>query len=138
MRVKKAIGGIALLGLLAGCAPEVGGRASFPVLSRSPLPAYSERVATIDEKRCTHVVLFFVAWGDDANHEALISDILTEHKGDAITDAELTYFSIPALFYYQNCARVRGTVVRRAGGAAPTAPSGPPPVIPAAPPGGAP
>jgi len=122
-----------MLGLMAsGCAPEIGGRASFPILSRQPLPGYTERVATVDEKRCTHVVLFFVAWGDDPSHEALITDVLKQHNGDAITDAELTFFAIPAFFYNQSCARVRGTVVRRAGGAAPPA-NGPPPVVPLAP-----
>ncbi|HVH46301.1 MAG TPA: hypothetical protein VM925_28365 [Labilithrix sp.] len=107
-----------------GCAPEIGGRASFPVLSKATLPNYWEPVATVDEKRCTHVVLFFWGWGEDSNHEALVTDILSKHKGDAIADAELTFFSIPALVYHQNCARVTGTVVRRT--AAGTAPASAP------------
>ncbi len=102
---------------LAGCAPEIGGRASFPVLAKGSLSGF-ERVAEVDEKRCTHVVLFFFGWGDDSNHEALVTDLLEQHKGDAIENAELTFFSIPALVYNQSCARVRGTVVRRAGGGA--------------------
>jgi hypothetical protein len=105
-----------------GCAPEIGGRASFPVLSRATLPNYYEPVTTIDEKRCTHVILFLVAWGEDPNHEALVSDLLSQYKGDAIADAELTFFSIPALVYTQSCARVRGTIVRRT---APNASIGP-------------
>ncbi|MBX3230910.1 MAG: hypothetical protein KIT84_36235 [Labilithrix sp.] len=100
---------------LGACSPHVGGLASFPVLSKAPLAGY-EKVADVDEKRCSHVVLF-VGWGDDANHEALVTDLLQQHKGDAIANAELTFFSIPALVYNQRCARVRGTVVRRAGGA---------------------
>ena len=108
----------------AGCAPEIGGRASFPVLSRTTLPNYYEPIATVDEKRCSHVLLFFVGWGEDENHEALVTDILSRHKGDAIADAELTFFSIPAVFYNQSCARVTGTVVRRSAGAAvPVAPA---------------
>lgn len=128
----------ALLGL-TGCAPELGGRASFPLVGKGQLAGY-ERVAHIDEKRCTHVVLFFVAWGDDANHEALVTDVLAKYKGDAIQDANLTFFSIPAVFYTKQCARVTGTVVRRAGGAPPTqpgAPPSPPPVAPATPAPGA-
>ena len=120
-----------------GCAPAIGGRASFPILSKAPLPGYAP-VTTIDEKRCSHVVLFFAGWGEDSNHEALITDVLQKHKGDAIVDAELTFFSIPAFFYNQSCARVKGTVVRRVAGEAPAAPvqgapPGPPPVQPAQP-----
>lgn len=96
-----------------GCAPEIGGRASFPILSEGSLPPTFEPVTKVDEKRCGHQVLFFWAWGDDPNHEALVTDILTKHKGDAIANAELTYFTIPAVLYNQGCARVRGTVVRR-------------------------
>ena len=110
---------------ISGCAPEIGGRASFPVLSRTTLPNYYEPITTVDEKRCTHVVLFLVGWGQDANHEALVTDILAKHKGDAIADAELTFFSIPALFYNQSCARVTGTVVRRSGAPESTAPAAP-------------
>lgn len=100
---------------LAGCAPEIGGRASFPVLSKTTLPNYYQPIAQVDEKRCSHVVMFLVAWGKDSNHEALVTDILAKHNGDAIIDADLTFFSIPALFYNQQCARIRGTVVRRTG-----------------------
>jgi hypothetical protein len=110
-----------------GCAPAIGGSASFPVLSRTTLPNYFEPVATVDEKRCSHVVLFLFAWGDESNHEALVTDILTKHKGDAIADAELTFFSIPAIVYHQQCARVQGTVVRRTGAASP--PAGRPPSV---------
>jgi hypothetical protein len=119
-----------------GCAPEIGGRASFPVVSRKSLQGF-ERVATVDEMRCTHFVFIFAAWGDDPNHEALISDILSTHKGDAIADADLTFFSIPALLYNQQCARVQGTVVRRARGDAPPPPAPAPaqPVLPAQPAG---
>jgi hypothetical protein len=143
-RTARALGAT-VLGVLAcvaaagvtGCAPAIGGRASFPILSKAPLPGYAP-VTTIDEKRCSHVVLFFAGWGEDSNHEALITDVLEKHKGDAIVDADLTFFSIPAFFYNQNCARVRGTVVRRVAEApapagAPAAPVGPPPVQPAQP-----
>lgn len=137
MRARLWLGRLALVApsLLLGCAPQIGGHASFPVLSKSSLPGY-ERVTQVDEKRCSHVILFFAGWGDDANHEALVTDLLQRHQGDAIADAELTYFSIPAFFYNQSCARVRGTVVRRVGGAAPPpagAPAAPPPVLPAQP-----
>lgn len=112
----RTLQGLFVLALLAlgGCSPHVGGLASFPVLSRAPLSGY-EKVAVVDEKRCSHIVLFFVGWGEDSNHEALVTDLLTQHEGDAIADAELTFFSIPAFFYNQSCARVRGTVVRKVG-----------------------
>lgn len=105
----------------AGCAPHVGGNASFPVLAKGKLPGY-EPVAQVDEKRCSHVVLF-IAWGEDQNHEALVTDLLERHKGDAIVDAELTYWQIPAFVYHQLCARVKGTVVRRSGGPVASAPT---------------
>jgi hypothetical protein len=117
----------ALLG--GGCAPSLGGDASFPIVSRTTLPGYYEPITTVDEKRCTHAVPL-VAWGDDANHEALVTDILSQHKGDAIIDAKLTFFQVPALVYHQYCARVTGTVVRRSEGAGA---SGPPPVKAATP-----
>src|SRR5688500_15982732 len=71
-----ALGALTLAALLGatGCAPELGGRASFPVLSRATLPGYFEPIAAVDEKRCTHNVLFLVTWGDDTNHEALVTD----------------------------------------------------------------
>jgi hypothetical protein len=130
LAVAFALGGL-------GCAPEIGGRASFPLVSRTTLPNYYEPIATVDEKRCSHIAMFFFGWGDDSNHEALVTDILQTHKGDALIDAELTYFDIPAFFYYQSCARVQGTVVRRSAGPAtspqPGAPASPPPVTPAQP-----
>jgi hypothetical protein len=123
-----------LAGVSTACAPEIGGKASFPLLSRAqPLAGY-ENVTTIDEKRCTHVILGLVAWGDDANHEALITDLLSKHKGDAIAYADLTFFSIPALFYNQNCARVTGTIVRRSGGGGAAAAGGRPATEPSPPP----
>jgi hypothetical protein len=103
-----------LFGLAAGgCAPAIGGRASFPLMSRATVSGYDQPVATVDEKRCSHIVLFLFAWGEDPNHEALVTDVLAKYKGDAITDAELTFYSIPAVVYTQQCARVTGTVVRR-------------------------
>jgi hypothetical protein len=109
--------GLCLLGPLSACAPEIGGRASFPLLSRAPLPGYTP-VSQVDEKRCTHIVLFLVGWGSDPNHEALVTEVLAKYSGDAIVDANLIFFSIPAIFYNQQCARVTGTVVRRAGSGA--------------------
>jgi hypothetical protein len=100
---------------LAGCAPEIGGRASFPVLSKGTLGSYWEPIAQVNEKRCSHAILFIAGWGKDSNHEALVTDILAKHKGDAIIDADMTFFSVPAVFYNQQCARIRGTVVRRSG-----------------------
>ena len=128
-----AVGFAGICSLLAtsGCAPEIGGRASFPVLSRTTLPSYYEPITTVDEKRCSHVLLFFFGWGEDSNHEALVTDILAKHKGDAIIDADLTFFAIPALVYNQNCARVSGTVVRRTGAAAPATPASAPAPKPA-------
>jgi hypothetical protein len=111
-----SLGWMALCGaalLSTGCSPEIGGRSSFPILSQGTLPPSYEAVTKVDEKRCAHQVLFLVGWGDDPNHEALVTDILTKHKGDAIANAELTFFTIPAFFYNQGCARVKGTVVRR-------------------------
>jgi hypothetical protein len=96
-----------------GCAPGLGGRASFPVVSRANAPNGFEKVAPVDEMRCSYNVLLFWSWGDDANHEALVTDILEKHQGDAIADAELTFFYIPAVLYNQSCATVKGTVVRR-------------------------
>lgn len=115
----------ALAASLLGCAPEIGGRASFPLLSKAALPAPYEPVAEVDEKRCTHVVLFFWGWGEDANHEAVVTDILQKHRGDAIVNADMTFFAIPAFFYNKSCARVRGTVVRRAAAPAAPAPASP-------------
>jgi hypothetical protein len=109
---------VSLVGVL-GCAPGIGGRASFPVVSKAKIPDGFERVAQVDEKRCTHVVLFFWAWGEDSNHEALVTDLLEKYKGDAIADAELTFFYIPAILYHQSCAEVKGTVVRRSSSSAP-------------------
>jgi hypothetical protein len=130
LAVAFALGGL-------GCAPEIGGRASFPLVSRTTLPNYFEPVVTVDEKRCTHIAMFFFAWGEDANHEALVTDILQAHEGDALIDAELTFFDVPAVVYNQSCARVQGTVVRRSAGPAaspqPGAPASPPPVTPAQP-----
>jgi len=126
-----AIGGVFCLLSSSGCAPEIGGRASFPVLSRATLPNYYEPVTTVDEKRCSHVLLFLFGWGEDSNHEALVTDILSTHKGDAIADANLTFFAIPALFYNQSCARVTGTVVRRTGASTPVTPASVPAATPA-------
>lgn len=117
-------GGFAAIALLlgaglSGCAPAIGGQASFPVLSRGTLPAGFERVVAVDEERCAHAVLFFWVWGEDANHEALVTDILEQNGGDAIAEAELTYSSIPAVVYYELCARVKGTVVKRRPGGSP-------------------
>lgn len=125
------LGALALAGALAGCAPEIGGRASFPILSKGALPGGYETVARVDEKRCTHVVLFIFGWGNDANHEALVTDILQEHKGDAIANADLTFHAIPAVFYNRQCARVRGDVIRRT--AAAGLPPAPAPAAPEAP-----
>jgi len=112
---------LALLLGASACAPGMGGRASFPVVSRAKIPSGFEKVAEVDEERCSHVVLFFWAWGDDENHEALVTDILEANKGDAIVDAELTFTYIPAILYNQSCARVKGTVVRRSGATPETA-----------------
>lgn len=98
----------------------MGGRASFPVVSKAKIPNGFEKVAEVDEERCSHSVLLFWAWGDDENHEALVTDILEAHHGDAIVDAELTFTFIPAILYNQSCARVKGTVVRRSSGSTPS------------------
>jgi hypothetical protein len=102
-----------------GCAPGLGGQASFPVVSRAGAPNGLEKVTQVDEMRCSYNVLLFWSWGDDANHEALVTDILEQHQGDAIADAELTFFYVPAVLYNQSCATVKGTVVRRPGASAP-------------------
>jgi hypothetical protein len=108
---------LALLGV-SGCAPGIGGRASFPVLSTAKIPPNFEKVADVEETRCTHIVLFFWAWGEDENHEALVTEALEKHKGDALVDAELTFTNIPAIVYNQTCAVLKGTVVRRSSGSA--------------------
>jgi hypothetical protein len=97
----------------ASCAPGLGGHSSFPIVSQGKLPGGFERVAEVDEQRCSYNVLFLFGWGDDANHEALVTDILEKNHGDAIVDAELTFFYVPAILYNQMCAVVKGTVVRR-------------------------
>jgi hypothetical protein len=111
---------LALLGV-SGCAPGIGGRASFPVLSTAKVPPNFEKVADVEEQRCTHMVLFFWAWGEDENHEALVTEVLEKHKGDALINAELTFTQIPAILYNQTCAVLKGTVVRRSSASAPTA-----------------
>lgn len=98
-----------------GCAPGLGGQASFPVVSKGGVPNGYEKVADVDEMRCSYNVLLFWAWGDDPSHEALVTDMLEQHKGDAIANAELTFFYIPAVLYNENCATLKGTVVRRSG-----------------------
>ncbi len=106
----------------SACTSELGGRASFPLVSRGLLSG--TKIADVDEERCSHQVLFFFAFGEDSNHEALVTDLLERHGGDAIVDAELTFTMIPALVYQNQCARVTGTVIRR-GGALSVAPAAP-------------
>lgn len=108
---------LAMTGLF-GCAPGIGGAASFPVVSKAKIPAGYEKVTDVDEQRCSYNVLLLWGWGDDSNHEALITDILERTKGDAIVDAELTFFSVPAVVYNEYCAVVKGTVVRRSSASA--------------------
>jgi hypothetical protein len=109
---------------LTGCATGVGGAGTFPLVSRANPTGY-ERLAKVDETRCTHRLLLFFQWGDDANHEAIVTDVLAEHDGDAIVEAELTYRFIPTIIYDQYCARVTGSVARRTGGLRSAADSGP-------------
>jgi hypothetical protein len=109
------------LSVVWGCAPGLGGQASFPVVSKAKIPDGYEKVADVDEQRCSYNVLLFWAWGDDPNHEALITDILEKNKGDAIANAELTFFYVPAILYNQSCAVVKGTVMRRSSASAPPA-----------------
>jgi hypothetical protein len=111
---------VATCGLL-GCAPGLGGRASFPVVSKAKIPEGFVKVADVDEERCSHIVLFFWAWGEDENHEALVTEVLEKYKGDAVVNAELTFTLIPAVVYQQSCAVLKGTVVRRASESAPVA-----------------
>jgi hypothetical protein len=112
------------LGALAmsACTSELGGRASFPLVSRGELSG--TKIADVDEERCSHQLLFFFAFGEDSNHEALVTDLLERHGGDAIVNAELTFTLLPALVYSNQCARITGTVIRRAGArsAAPAVP----------------
>jgi hypothetical protein len=101
------------LGLsLWGCTTALGGDASFPVMSRNPLPGYDERVASVEEERCSYLLLL-VLWGEEANHEAVVTDLLARYDGDAITNAELTFEWVDALVYRHFCARVKGDIVRR-------------------------
>lgn len=104
---------------MAGCAPAIGGLASFPLLSKGTLPNSYRPVAQVDESRCVQSVLFLFAWGEDSNHEAIVTDLLQRHQADAIVDAELTFTSVPAFVYTRDCARVTGTVVRRVARAQP-------------------
>jgi hypothetical protein len=111
-------GRAALLALVAlaafvtsACTSELGGRASFPLVSAARLSG--TKIADVDEERCFHQVLFFFGFGEDSNHEALVTDLLERHGGDAIVNAELTFTLIPALVYQNQCARITGTVIRR-------------------------
>ena len=105
---------------LSGCATGIGGQGSFPLVTRARVAGY-ERVAKVDETRCMHRLLLLFHWGEDANHEAIITDVLSDHDGDVLVDAELTFRLIPALLYDQYCARVTGTVARRTGSTPKTA-----------------
>jgi hypothetical protein len=128
----------ALLGLLTcgalstGCATSAAGHANFSLASTK---VYGEKdgvtvLKHVDEERCAEnaVLLFF--WGDNPDHEYLIKTILDETGGDAITNASLTFTSLPLILYNRNCAEVEGDVVRFAKPAA-AAPASPPVTAPA-------
>jgi hypothetical protein len=103
------------LGLVVGgCVPAPGGAASFSVVSRKLLSAQDgvEMVGRIDKSLCSHVALFFIVWGEADSHEAIIQSELERLGADAITNAELTSTSIPAVVYNRQCARVVGDAIR--------------------------
>jgi hypothetical protein len=117
--------------LASGCATSAAGHANFSLASTK---VYNEKdgvtvLKHVDQARCQEnaVLLFF--WGDAPDHEYLIKTILEETGGDAITNASLTFTSLPLILYNRSCAVVEGDVVRfskpgPAPGAAPvTAPS---------------
>jgi len=99
---------------LAGCATGPGGHASFTVASVRNYTAADgvELVAHVDRSICNHNLLLLFGWGEAADHEYLVKSILDETGGDAITNAELKFTSIPAILYNQSCASVSGDVVR--------------------------
>jgi hypothetical protein len=117
---RRSILAVAFVLALSGCATGIGGQGSFPLITRARFAGY-ESVAKVDETRCTHRLLILFNWGEDANHEAIITDVLADHDGDMLVDAELTYRLIPTIVYDQYCARVTGTVARRTGSPRPEA-----------------
>lgn len=98
---------------LAGCATGPAGTASFSVVSKKMVSRdRAEVVAQLDVKMCTHNVLVVFAWGEQPNHEYLLRTALDEHHADALTNAHLDFTALPLLLYNQNCARLRGDLVR--------------------------
>jgi hypothetical protein len=104
---------VALCASITACTSELGGRASFPLVTRGDPYGHEQVVAHVDEQRCHYGLLVFFAWGEDENHEALVTDLLEKYDGDAIVNAELTFTFVPAILYTQNCARIVGEVVRK-------------------------
>lgn len=100
------------LGLL-GCASGPAGTASFSAVSKKLVgPDEGEVVAYLDTKMCTHNALIVFAWGEQPNHEYLVRTALDEYDADVITNAQLDFTALPLVLYNENCARVRGDVVR--------------------------
>ena len=100
--------------LASGCATAAAGHANFSLASTK---VYNEKdgvtiLKHVDQERCQEnaVLLFF--WGDAPDHEYLIKTILEETGGDAITNASLTFTSLPLILYNRRCAEVEGDVVR--------------------------
>jgi len=110
--------GLALLLLLGGCAQGPAGTASFSAVSKKIMDSKRvEVVGELDVSMCSHNALLVVAWGEQPNHEYLLRTALDEHDADALTNARLDFTSLPLLLYNQNCARLRGDLVRLKPGA---------------------
>jgi hypothetical protein len=105
---------LALASLLAGCATTPSGDANFSFASyRNYTKADGvEFVKHVERSMCSHAVLLLFGWGESPDHEYLIKTILEETGGDAITNAELEFSSLPLIVYMESCATVRGDVVR--------------------------
>jgi|GEM_PF-2743612 len=110
--------GLTLLLLLGGCAQGPAGTASFSAVSKKIMDSKRvEVVGELDVSMCSHNALLVVAWGEQPNHEYLLRTALDEHDADALTNARLDFTSLPLLLYNQNCARLRGDLVRLKPGA---------------------
>ena len=124
--------------LSTGCATAAAGHANFSIASTKVYGPKDgvEVLKHVDREMCIEnaVLLFF--WGDAPDHEYLIKTILEETGGDAITNASLSYTSLPLILYNRNCVEVEGDVVRFS--KATSAPSGAPPEAPTSPPTGSP
>lgn len=129
----------ALFALLAcgggssGCATAAAGHANFSMASTKVYGPKDgvELLKHVDREMCIEDAVLLFVWGDAPDHEYLIKTILEETGGDAITNASLSYTSLPLILYNRRCVEVEGDIVRfsKAGGT-PSEPSSSPPSSP--------